>query len=1027
MRRFVFLGVAVLVLVLAACSQQPMTPVDEASPGALRPLGDPTELFFSEVIEGSSNNKALEIYNGTGAAVDLAAGGYHVQMFFNGNSSAGLTLNLVGTVAHGDVFVIAHASAAAAVLAHADQTSGAGWFNGDDAVVLRKGTTIVDAFGQIGFDPGSQWGSGLVSTADNTLRRKADVCGGDPDGSDVFDPALEWDGFATDTFDGLGAHATSCGGVVDVAPAVASSLPADGSYIAAGNANLGVTFTEPVTAGASSFTLVCTAAGSVDLVVTGGDTVFEIDPVTDLPERDACTLTVHASQVTDLDGTPDAMEADAEIAFQVGYQTCGVWVLPTYAIQGSGAVAAITGPVTTGGVVVGDFEGPSPTLRGFYLQDPVGDGDPATSDGIFVFHGNADTVNLGDLVTVSGTAGEFQDQTQLSNTNVTVCGTGSVDPVDVTLPVPSADYLERYEGMLVRFPQTLHVTEMFQLGRFGQVVMSTGGRLRQPTAVALPGAPAQTVQAENDLNRIIVDDDRNDQNPDPIVFGGGGDPLTAANPLRGGDTVSGMVGVLTYTWAGNSASGNAYRLRPVSALGGGVPAFVAANPRPLEPVDVGGGVRVATLNVLNYFTTFQPRDYARGAEDDFEFDRQAAKLVATLAELDADVVGLMEIENDGASVHDLVARVNAVMGPGAYAAIDTGVIGADAIAVALVYRPANVVPVGPFAVLDDTVDPGFRDAHNRPVLAQTFASTSTGAHFTVAVNHLKSKGSDCLDVNDPDTGDGQGNCNLTRLAGIEAQLAWLATDPTGANDPDVLIIGDLNAYEMEAPIRTLEDAGYVDLQAMFGGSDAYTYVFDGQWGRLDYVFASPSMAAQVTGAAAWHTNADEASVLDYNVNFKSPGQIVDLFAPDAYRASDHDPVLAGLDLGGPNCAAATPSRATLWPVNHKFVPVMIDVPHPDGADVSLTIDAIFQDEPVDAPGGLDGATAPDGSGVGTDTASLRAERYEGGNGRVYHVLFTAIDENDQACSGTVSVRVPSSQGRNGTAVDDGPLYDSTVP
>lgn len=182
-----------------------------ASLGAIgsTPAATITELFFSEYIEGSSNNKALEIYNGTGATIDLATGGYNVQMFFNGSTSAGLTINLTGTVASSDVYVLAQSSASAAILAQADQTNGAGWFNGDDAVVLRKGTTIIDSIGQIGFDPGSEWGSGLTSTADNTLRRLSSILAGDLNATDIFVPNIEWDGFATDTFGGLGAHSTS--------------------------------------------------------------------------------------------------------------------------------------------------------------------------------------------------------------------------------------------------------------------------------------------------------------------------------------------------------------------------------------------------------------------------------------------------------------------------------------------------------------------------------------------------------------------------------------------------------------------------------------------------------------------------------------------------------------------------------------------------------------------------------------------------------------------------------------------------
>ena len=189
-------------------------------PGIQVAQADTTELFFSEYIEGSSNNKALEIYNDTGAAINLAAGGYNIQMFSNGSASAGLTINLTGTVADGDVYVVANSLATAEILAQADQTNNAGWFNGDDAVVLRKGTTVLDVIGQIGFDPGTEWGTGLTSTGDNTLRRMDSICAGDPDGSNPFNPALEWVGFATDTFDGLGAHIANCGPTPEIVPTI---------------------------------------------------------------------------------------------------------------------------------------------------------------------------------------------------------------------------------------------------------------------------------------------------------------------------------------------------------------------------------------------------------------------------------------------------------------------------------------------------------------------------------------------------------------------------------------------------------------------------------------------------------------------------------------------------------------------------------------------------------------------------------------------------------------------------------------
>jgi predicted extracellular nuclease len=181
-----------------------------------------TDLFFSEYIEGSSNNKALEIFNGTGVPVDLAAGGYTVTMHFNGNPNVGLTIPLAGVVAPGDVFVLAQSAAGPEILAVADQTNGAGWFNGDDAVILRKGSTALDVIGQIGFDPGTEWGTGSISTADNTLRRHISVTTGDPVGTDPFDPSVEWVGFANNTFDGLGCHndEPSCA----ITPAVAAEI-----------------------------------------------------------------------------------------------------------------------------------------------------------------------------------------------------------------------------------------------------------------------------------------------------------------------------------------------------------------------------------------------------------------------------------------------------------------------------------------------------------------------------------------------------------------------------------------------------------------------------------------------------------------------------------------------------------------------------------------------------------------------------------------------------------------------------------
>lgn len=649
---------------------------------------------------------------------------------------------------------------------------------------------------------------------------------------------------------------------------------------------------------------------TVQVLTDSGDTVFYGDGTI---AKDLPLLLRKATSATVTVGSPPACSAPPA--------TIG-------SVQGTGDISPLAGQtVTVRGTVVADYEGAQPALRGFYLQDG-GDGNPSTSDGIFVFDNGANLVSNGDLVEVTGPASEFQGQTQLSTSasGVAFCGQGSVTPTDVTLPRANATDLEAYEGMLVRFHQTLTVTEHFQLGRFGQVVVSSGGKLRQPTSdIRATDQPAvQALQQANNLNRLIVDDANQAQNPDPIVFGRGGAPLSASNTLRGGDTVTDPVGVITYTWAGNAASGNAYRLRPIGSLGG-TAVFDPANERPAVPPSVGsGGVKVASANLLNFFNTFTgcrfgtiggPAD-CRGASDATEYQRQLAKEVASLRFLGADVVGYMEMENDGygpsSAVQALVDALNAADGPGTWAFIDadaaTGVVdvaGTDAIKAGLLYRTASVQPVAGATFVDQ--NPLFE---RRPV-AQTF-QTPAGARFTVIANHFKSKGSCPASGPDADQGDGQSCWNPHRTAQANELATWVnGTVIPGAGDPDVLIVGDLNSYAGEDPIAALEAAGYTNLIKSFHGLDAYSYVFDGQWGYLDYVLASDSMTGQVTGAGDAHHNSDEPSVLDYLTDFKSPGQIISLYAPDRFRTSDHDPVLVGLDAGVAATISGTPAPATV--------------------------------------------------------------------------------------------------------------------
>ncbi len=625
--------------------------------------------------------------------------------------------------------------------------------------------------------------------------------------------------------------------------------------------------------------------------------------------------------------------------------SCAIPDTPIDQIQGTGASAALTGTRTVEGVVVGDYEGSSPALGGFYLQNIASktDGNATTSDAIFVYNAGNNAVSLGQTVQVTGTVTENQGQTQLISPTIVKCATPtSIAPVTVSLPVPApvggVDYLERFEGMLVKFTQTLYVTEHYQLGRFGQIVLSSGKRLPQPTHITTPGTNALKQQASNHLNRLIVDDEWQTQNPNPIKLGRNGNPLSASNTLRGGDSIANLTGIMTYTWSGNAASGNAFRLRPINALAGGAPKFVASNARPAIPAAVNGVLKIAAANLLNFFNTYTNCSLGvggsvstancRGAENLTEFNRQWPKTVENLVNSGAAVVVVNEIENDGygtaSAIQFLVDKLNAKTGAGTYAFINPDLtqgsnsLGTDAIKVGMIYKPSIVTKVGNTAVLNTGAFGKYQTStgvtsRNRPALAQAFQEKATGSRFIVVGTHLKSKGSAC-DNNiallsatrsttpiaaDTDQGDGQGDCNKTRTAAAEELTEWLSLNPTNTGDDDILVMGDFNAYAKEDPISAFKNAGYTNLIEKHIGVNAYSYVFDGQWGYLDYALASSSLATQVKGVSEWHINADEPSVLDYNTNYKTADQLTSLYAANALRTSDHDPVIIGLTLSGP--------------------------------------------------------------------------------------------------------------------------------
>jgi predicted extracellular nuclease len=426
---------------------------------------------------------------------------------------------------------------------------------------------------------------------------------------------------------------------------------------------------------------------------------------------------------------------------------------------------------------------------------------------------------------------------------------------------------------------------------------------------------------------------------------------------------------------------------------------------------------------LNYFTTLDEGQSicgpnqnlgCRGADDADELARQRAKIVAAISDLDADVVGLIEIENNAndTALIDLVQGVNDANGAGTYAYVASGPAGTDAIKVALIYKTATVSLLGDHAILDTDVDGRFDDSRNRPVLAQSFISDTTGGIVTVAVNHLKSKGSAC-GSSDPDLNDGAGNCNLTRESAAIALVDWLATDPTGSGQDEFLIIGDLNSYDKEDPIDAILAGGYTDLIHAFRGENAYGYVFDGQTGYLDYALSSEALTGKVTGATEWHINADEPDLIDYNTDFKQPDQQA-IYAPDAYRSSDHDPVLVGLDVCdevAPSFDEVSFSPNILWPANHKYVDVSATVVASDNFDPAplVSLLSVSSNEPDNGSG--DGNTVNDIVVVNDYEFKLRAERSGSGSGRVYSVTYQVTDFCGNSATATGTVLVPHSKGK----------------
>ena len=593
------------------------------APGALAASND---LYVSEYVEGSSNNKALELHNDTGGPVDLAAGDYSVRMYFNGATTPGLTIDLTGTVATGADFVLAQASASAPILAVADQTNGAGWFNGDDAVALFKGETAVDVIGQIGSDPGTEWGTGLTSTADNTLRRKATVTDGDANGADAFDPAVQWDGFATDTFGDLGTRegtgnapvSVNCPATVATSQGTAATAPvsardADGTVTALGIASItpapaagSIALTGVTPAGADGGT--ATATLSVDASVPVGTYAVRITAMNDdaTAQTGSCTTTVGVTtvlRVSEVQGAVSDLVSGPAHRSALAPPTGNSTSTLLYDVRG--VITQRTLARTSAGL----------SQYGFFLQDTQAraDGDRTTSDGIFVFMGGFTSLiggyvpQVGDEVVLRARVSEFFNMTQLSSASlVHVVASGLA--VDVVAPACEADppddlveagrYWERREGMqgrvvaggVVTGPRDVFAStadsEVWVVRGDSAVAQRTGAYTRRAFRDAHPLDDVAGLVDNGNGYRILLG---------PLgVKWTAGDDRTLLPPARVFDTMSAAV------VGGVDFSFSKYRVNP-----GAQPAFTAgadpsANAAP-QAFARDGAYSVANFNVENLY------------------------------------------------------------------------------------------------------------------------------------------------------------------------------------------------------------------------------------------------------------------------------------------------------------------------------------------------------------------------------------------------------------------------------------------
>ncbi|QSX41449.1 extracellular exonuclease ExeM [Shewanella cyperi] len=811
------------------------------------------DVMITEYVEGSSNNKAIELYNSGDAAVDLT--GYKLVRYKDGATDPLDMVLLDGkSLAPKAIKVILHPSAAITLPAGTDSMTGDLYFNGGDAVGLLKDGVVVDLVGAV--PTPLDWGK------DITLARKSTALSA----SASFN-AANWDSLPNDSFAGLGS----------LEGAAAPEVPA--------------------------------------------------------------------------------------------FSCAGAKLTPIYDIQGAGASSPLVpegkfesdNEVTVRGVVSARGES---LFKGFYLTDVKGDNSPYTSDGIFVFLGEAapEAIQPGVEVCVQGKVKEYFGLTQLDIKADKKFELGAAGDVPAAVPFYVADgegleqALERYEGMKVVLDagSDIKVSRTFSYdyaARRNNIMLSHKAPLMKPTQVypALT-EEAMALEKANRANELFLESDYKAANG---VVPYMPDFNAETGYIRVGDQLTHLEGMVGYSY-------NEYRLVATNTISAGD--ILRGDDRTQAPsVATKGDIRVASFNVLNFFNDVvggdaNPTGSNRGALTEEEMLLQRTKIVNAISAMNADIVGLMEIGNNGfgelSAIRNLVDALNAQQDTGnQYSFVeiadadkyDGKYFAEDAITVGMLYRAARVTPEGDAFVIvtpeqhaaagvatrqsGETVETSpAQDKYQRHSLGQRFKIHDDS--LTVVVNHLKSKGSGCLEdwLNFEDKVDPahlQGKCNDFRVS-----AAKVIGEALKDVDGDLLVIGDLNAYGLEDPVRVLTDYdaansdraiktaswttlngkvyeregsvvekgyGLINLNTQAHGADTYSYSYNGELGNLDHALANASLAKRLVDIEDWHINSVESNLFEYGKKFT--GELAK--SENAFSASDHDPVIVALSYPAP--------------------------------------------------------------------------------------------------------------------------------